>query len=411
MKRTIISGIYISRHISLIITLLLLFSFSWNGQKKMPDKDKSFAVAAYYTPRRGVTPDQLPLDQLTHIIYSFSRVREGEMKVHERAGEIIRGLVKQKENYPDLKVMVACGGWGADGFSDIAETEESRKKFAESAVRLVEEYQLDGIDMDWEYPGLEAGGIKYRPEDTQRFTLVMKALREHLDTLDREIIITFAAAGWQRYYEHIETLEVMKYVDYINIMTYDQIGGNSDYTGHHTALGRINMEDLEGYPLLAYMQSKKEDMARMGYAFEPRSTEKIVDYVIGLGVDPKKILIGGAFYGRSWKGVPPDGNGLYQPNVKIHIGWCSYSRIRSEFENKNGFARYWDPIAKAPYLYNPADSIFMSYDDTLSVKLKTQYAIDKKLGGIMFWQLSDDTQEENSLLDAIDKAVQSEKIK
>ncbi len=259
--------------------------------------------------------------------------------------------------------------------------------------------------MDWEYPGLVAGGIKHRPEDTQRFTLVMKSLREHMDQFKPGLILTFASAGWQRYYEHIETLEVMKYADFMNVMTYDQVGGNSTYTSHHTALGRIDHEDLEGYPLLDYFESKKEEIGSLGYSLDPKSTEKIIDYVLDLGVDPQKILIGGAFYGRSWKGVSPEGNGLYQPNVEIHIGWCSYARIRSEFEGKNGFVRYWDPVAKAPYLYNATDSIFMSYDDPESLRLKTQYAIDKKLGGIMFWQLSDDTKEENSLLDAIDEVA------
>lgn len=392
----------ISRLIMIALMLLVIVQFG-NGQDSR--EENSFAVAAYYVPQRNISPDQLPLDQLTHIIYSFSRVRDGEMKVHERAGDIIKELVKQKDKYPDLKVMVACGGWGADGFSDMAQSDQSRTRFAESVVKFIEEYKIDGIDMDWEYPGMKAGGIKHRPEDTQRFTLLMKSLREHLDSMDSKKILTFASAGWKRYYETIETLEVMKYVDYMNIMTYDQVSGNANFTGHHTALGSLEIEDLEGYPILDFMETRKEEMAKVGMKFEPRSTEKIVDYVIGLGVDPAKILIGGAFYGRSWKGVPPEGNGLHQTNVEIHIGWCPYSLIRSEYESKNGYIRHWDPVAKAPYLYNPADSIFMSYDDTLSVKLKTQYAKEKKLGGIMFWQLSDDTKEENSLLNAIHKAA------
>jgi len=379
----------------------------------MPQKDDNnepTVVAAYYMPRRGVTPGQLPLDKLTHIILSFSHVIDGEMKFRNpRMGEIVSDLVSQKQNYPNLKVMVACGGWGADGFSDMAETEESREKFAESTLRFVEEYRLDGIDMDWEYPGLEAAGIKHRPEDTQRFTLVMKAIREKFNTIDREIILTFAAAGWKRYYEHIETTEVMKYADYINIMTYDQVSGNSKYTGHHTALGLITSDDIKGTPLYGFMEENKGEIDELGYRYEPRSAEKILDYVIGLGVDPARIIIGAAFYGRSWKGVPPENNGLYQTNQGVHTGWGSYAHIRAELENKSGYVRYWDPVAKAPWLYNAADSIFITYDDTASVRLKTEYAVEKKLGGIMFWQLSDDTKEEKSLLDAIYHA--SQKVK
>ena len=137
----------------------------------------------------------------------------------------------------------------------------------------------------------------------------------------------------------------------------------------------------------------------------PGSVEKIVAYCKGLGVRPEQMVVGGAFYGRAWKGVPPQNNGLYQPNAGAHIGWCPYARIRDEFENKNGYQRYWDTVAKAPYLYNAADSIFISYDDTASVRLKTEYVIEQKLGGIMFWQLGNDTKGENSLLDAIYEAA------
>ena len=120
---------------------------------------------------------------------------------------------------------------------------------------------------------------------------------------------------------------------------------------------------------------------------------------------PDQIVIGAAFYGRAWKGVTPEQNGLYQRNGGSYIGWSAYHQIREKFEEKNGFIRYWDEVAKAPYLFNSTDSIFVSYDDTASVKLKTKYAIDNNLGGIMFWELGNDTKEDNSLLDAIFEAA------
>lgn len=105
--------------------------------------------------------------------------------------------------------------------------------------------------------------------------------------------------------------------------------------------------------------------------------------------------------GESGKGVPQIQNGLYQSNKGAYIGWCAYQIIRDTFENKNGYIRHWDSKANAPYLYNPQDSIFISYDDTLSVKLKTQFVKDHRLGGIMFWELGNDTKENNSLVEAI----------
>ncbi len=390
---------------NLYLALLLLIgalACTSESKQEAAEEKPALPILAYYVPGEGNQPAELPLDQLTHIIFSFTKVIDGEMKFRNKEfPEILRALVAQKEKHPQLQVMIACGGWGADGFSDMAFTPESRQKFVNSAIAFIEEYQLDGIDIDWEYPGLPAADTKYRPnEDRENFTLLMKGLREKLDGLGRPQTLTFASAGWERYYDHIELDKVMQYADYMNVMTYDQVVGNTPYTGHHTPLGWIRMEDIKAYPFYEHFETREKESGITG----PGSVKKIVDYCLGLGVRPEQIVIGGAFYGRAWQGVPPANNGLYQPNQGPYISWCPYSRIREEFEDKNGYQRYWDTIAEAPYLYNPTDSIFISYDDTASFRLKTEYAIDKGLGGIMFWQLSLDTKEENGLLDAIYEA-------
>lgn len=361
-----------------------------------------FAVMAYYVPNETFPPDRLPLDQLTHIIYSFSKVIDGEMTFPDtRNDSLMRILVAQREKHPELKVMIACGGWGADGFSDAASTAGARDTFIRSTVAFLERYQLDGLDMDWEYPAIPAAGTKARPADKENFTLLMKGLREAMDTLDRPQTLTFASAGWEPYYYNIETEKVMKYADYMNIMTYDQVGGSSPVTGHHTPLGLIEESDLKGLPIMDTIAKRREERPEAEHDWAPRSAKRIVKYVTSLGVSPAQLIIGGAFYGRAWKGVNPANNGLYQPNQGVHTGWLGYRAIRADYENKNGFVRYWDTVALAPYLFNAQDSIFISYDDPESAALKTQYAREVSLGGIMFWQLSNDTREAESLLDAI----------
>ena len=395
-----------NKHCIFLLLALALFCCTPN-RKELSVQENPFAIMAYYVAEKEYRPDQLPLEKLTHIIFSFTHVIDGEMKFgNEQSAEKLKLLVAQKKNHPHLKVMIACGGWGADGFSDMAHTAENRAKFVNSAISFIEEHQLDGLDIDWEYPGIPAAGTKHRKEDKQNFTLLMKALREKMNTLDRQQILTFASAGWKPYYDNIEIEEVMKHVDYINVMTYDQIIATSPYTGHHTALGWIREEDIAKYPYGKYMADRKEEMAKQGRKWEPQSVEKIVAFCIENGIKPSQIVIGAAFYGRAWKGVHPDQNGLYQPNGGPYIGWSAYHQIREEFEGKNGFQRHWDSVAKAPFLYNTTDSIFISYDDTVSVRLKTKYAMDQNLGGIMFWQLGNDTKEENSLLDKIYEASQ-----
>ncbi|WP_338357870.1 glycoside hydrolase family 18 protein [Yeosuana marina] len=387
------------------IIIFSLMPYVVNVTPYFSDKNTPpFSIIAYYVPEEHYNPENLPLDKLTHIIFSFTKVIDNEMKFQNKDyGKKLKKLVAQRKNHPNLKVMVACGGWGSKGFSDMAYTPASRHKFVNSVVQFNKTYQLDGIDIDWEYPTIPAAGTKGRPEDKQNFTLLMKELREALNSLKRNQTLTFASAGWERYYDNVEINEVLKYADYMNVMTYDQTSGSSPFTGHHTPLGWIKNDDLKQSPEYSVIETRKNELAQLGYDYELRSANKIINYCKNLGVKPEQIIIGAAFYGRAWQGVPPKNNGLYQPNKGPYIGWSAYSQIRKEFETNNNYKRYWDSIASAPYLYSAKDSIFISYDDTVSVRLKTNYALKNKLGGIMFWQLGNDTKEKNNLLDAIYK--------
>lgn len=385
-----------------LLSLMACATKSEQDETKVADKP---VIMAYYVAERNYKPEEIPVEKLTHIIYSFTNVIGGEMKFRrpEAAGPKLAALVEQKKRNPELKVMIACGGWGADGFSDMALTEEGRVKFIQSAHDFIAEYQLDGMDMDWEYPGISGAGTMARPEDTKNFTALMKGLREMLDTFDSPKVLTFASAGWKRYYDFIEVNEVMKYADYTNVMTYDQVSGVSIYTGHHTPLRAVTADEITGTPFQAHLDSLYQNGDNPDA--DPRSAQKIVDFLINEGVDPKQIVIGGAFYGRVWKGVPPVNNGLYQLSGGLHQGWKAYHQIRNEYETDPDFVRHWDDNAEAPYMYNAKDSLFVSYDDTVSVARKTKYAMEKGIGGIMFWELGNDTKEEGSLLDAIYKAA------
>ncbi|MFT6995090.1 MAG: chitinase, partial [Maribacter sp.] len=237
-------NIIISNLILLVFMLGCSPKTKKQGEESQLDKPSHEPVImAYYVPEPNYEPEKIPVEKLTHIIYSFTNVIEGEMKFRnpEEAGLKLEALVKQKNRNPGLKVMIACGGWGADGFSDMALTEEGRSKFIASASEFIVKYKLDGIDMDWEYPGISGAGTMARDVDTKNFTALMKGLREMLDTLDAPKVLTFASAGWKRYYDFIELNEVMKYANFTNVMTYDLVSGVSEYTGHHTALGAVSI--------------------------------------------------------------------------------------------------------------------------------------------------------------------------
>jgi chitinase len=359
-----------------------------------------FQVMAYFYPRGDdFDPDTLQLDRLTHIIFSFTEVKDNEMKFRDEGREpLLRKLAEQKKKYPGLKVMIACGGWGGSGgFSEMARTKKSRREFVQSAVRFIEDYNLDGLDIDWEYPGQPGAGNPYIPEDRENFTALMRELRKAMDRTGREQTLSFAAGASQNFFSHIETGKVMKHADYLNMMTYDFAGGGDRYTSHHTNLGAVTAKDIQGTPAAETLTERRDTTW-------PSSAEEIIEFCIAGGVPPSQIVIGAAFYGKGWRGVPPENNGLYQPAGEGWTGNGRYYALRSGYEDKNGFSRYWDETALAPFLYNPPDSIFITYEDTLSVRLKTEYAIRNRLGGIMFWELGGDVSEDG-LLAAIHAAV------
>lgn len=385
----------------LAAAILMVSCQSRVNPKAESDSAGSINIMAYYFPRDEFHPDQLQLEKLTHLIFSFSLVIDGKMQFKtEEDGRRLEQLVLEKQKHPGLKVMVACGGWTADGFSDAVLNEESRSVFIRSAIEMIEKYRLDGLDIDWEYPTSDEAGIKARPEDKENFTELIKGLRAAMNEIDRPLTLTFAAAGWKGYFRYIEFQEVIKYVDFVNLMTYDQTGGANRFTAHHTALGKRTLDDMKNTPLGQEMIRKNAELPEGADPWEPQSVESIVEFCIQNGCPAEKLVVGAAFYGKAWSGVTPDENGLFQPNTAGTRGG-NFKKLQEEYIDKNGYTRHWDSLAKAPYLFNAADSIFITYDDPESVTLKTSFVKENGLGGIMFWELGGDQFAGGGLLEAI----------
>src|SRR6185503_812291 len=140
--------------------------------EKSPPSGEAFRVIAYVA--GWSMPAKVPADKLTHINFAFARIDEGGRVVFQdpKFDAALASLVALKQQQPALKVLVSVGGWQADGFSDAALSDSSRATFAESAVAFIHQHRIDGIDIDWEYPGQGVAGIKFRPEDKRNFTLL-----------------------------------------------------------------------------------------------------------------------------------------------------------------------------------------------------------------------------------------------
>lgn len=328
-------------------------------------------------------------EKLTHINYAFARIDEqGQLFFPDpSAPSHIKNLRALKSRVPYLKVLVSIGGWGADYFSDVALTDSSRTEFAYQVGELIDTYSLDGVDIDWEYPGQPAAGLTYRVEDKINFTLLIKSIRDRLDELEKRkrrrfpgYVLTIATSASQTYLEHTEMDTLHHFVDHVNVMSYDFYTAGSETTGHHSGLHKSNAS------------VNKERNTRAG-----------IERYLAAGVPPQKIVMGVAFYGRGWSGVQGMNNGLYQ-KYEAFRGAYGYDHIKNMLLDKGGYERYWDEEAKAPFLWNQDSSIFISYEDPESLRYKGSYVRQQELGGIMYWEHRHD--KDGDLLDVLHEMLQ-----
>lgn len=363
---------------SLVITFLLIPGFK-------PDPKTRPIVLAYVGGFRGlVNTDQIAAEKLTHINYAFVDVKNNRAWLHNLATDStnFRKLNQLKLRNPDLKILISIGGWAwSENFSDAVLSDTSRVAFAASAVDIVREYELDGIDIDWEYPGMKGEDNVFRLEDRENFTLMFKALREQLNTLKqqtgKDYFVTTALPGFNAIFTHTDMAQAHQYLDYINVMSYDHFTGGP-LAGHHTNLyasGKVDNEQSGDHAVKLYKEA---------------------------GVPADKLVLGIAFYGRAWQLQNDDPKTHPRSIVKVERGG-GYTFIKDSLLTNPAYKRHWDRKAKAPYLYNADLKRFVSYDDEQSVKAKCRYVKKKGLAGVMFWEYFSDPK--GYLLSEIDREL------
>ena len=352
------------------ILALALFVSTVNAQSS---NAKHLAVIGYYA-GRPTAVDSFPTEKLTHVIFSFCHLNGNRLAIsNSRDSATLVALVGLKAKHPQLKVIVSLGGWGGcQTCTTVFSTDSGRQEFVQSTRELLDNFHADGIDLDWEYPALEnVPGYAYSPADKDNFTAVVRLLRK---TLGKKAEISFAAGGFTDYLRtSIDWKQVAPLVNYINLMSYDLINGYAKQTGHHTAL-----------------YSRPEQV---------ESTDHAIRWLDSAGVPLRKVAIGMAFYARVFAGVDSINNGLYRPCHFLH--GVSYKDQATQLSPDSGYVYHWDKVAQAPYMYNARQQTFASFDDTVSIRVKTEYAIRKGIGGVMFWQMTED-RFNGGLLDVID---------
>lgn len=310
---------------SIASALMMLCCCAWG---KGADNDKEMIVGAYLMGVRNELPD---VNLVTHINYAFGHVNETFDGVLLPEGKGLSQVVGLKKDKPSLKVLLSIGGWGSGRFSEMASDPLKRKSFARDCARIVKESGLDGIDIDWEYPGSGLAGISSSPDDRTNFTLLMRDLRA---SLGKRSLLTIASVCNADY---IDFKAVLPYLDYVNVMSYDM---GTQHT-HHAALYR------SGYA---------------GYCTADEAVRKHID----AGVPRQKIVMGMPFYGRGVEGYVP-----YR-------------------EGESSDVEFWDDTAKVPMILDSLGNMLFGYENARSIAEKCRYIVSGGLRGGMYWEYNDD---------------------
>jgi GH18 family chitinase len=293
------------------------------------------------------------------------------------AGKPNKNTLVGKAHAHDVKVLISIGGWTwSKPFPLLASNDVSRKRFADACCDLIKKYDIDGIDIDWEYPGykLHGGGNA----DKQNFTLLLTAVRTALDKLELEkskkLYLTIASGVSEQHLASIEWSNVTGLVDIINLMTYNYSGPWDATTGHNA-------------PLFS-------NSTTGGSMCIDRTVNSLIEKHL---VDPSKIALGMAFYARTSltkNNAQLNVSALKQADNKTFMSDNGTPEYYNVLLNSHKFIANWDWDAKVPYLVGKNNlNSFVSYDDPVSVGIKAGYAMAKGLRGAVLWELTGDYTE------------------
>lgn len=308
-----------------------------SGEEAIAASRESKVVVAYVTSWSEVMPDP---QYMTHINYAFGHVNESFNGVKIDNEERLRQIVDLRKQKPELKVLLSIGGWGSGRFSEMAANDEYRCAFAADCDRVVKEFALDGIDIDWEYPTSSMANISSSPDDTENFTLLMQDIRA---AIGNEKELTLATVASARY---IDFKAILPSVDFVNIMAYDMASAPK----HHSAL----------YP--------------SGHSGDITSDGAVTAH-LKAGVPPSKLVMGMPFYGRGGDGYP---------------SFQDYNKVGN---TDTQYTEKWDEVAQVPYLADKNDTLVFGFENPRSLAIKCQYILDKDLLGGMYWDYSGDNEQ------------------
>ncbi|KAH8547892.1 glycoside hydrolase superfamily [Umbelopsis sp. PMI_123] len=363
-------------------------------------------------------PANIDFSKYTHINYAFAVQYQGNTPQWADSGVLDPSV---QYGFPKLvslahaagvKVVVSVGGWsGSVAFSGMASSAANRAQFIAWNINFIQQYGTDGVDLDWEYPTSTGAGCNaVNANDITNFAALVKEMRAALDSnfpsVHKELTLAVHLTPWGGATIVPDATAFTPYVDRFNVMSFDVNGAWNATSGPNSPL-----HNTPGW----------------GY---PYGLVEGVQSWISAGVPASQIAAGVAFYGRAQTLTVSSTTTQYNPAVvgaplgdQLDGPWqdayCSsdsqsasgvwrYTYMRSQglltspTTAASPWIRSFDNVTQTPWLFNPTNKQYISYDDPVSVGLKADYAISAGLAGLFCWSVDEDNGE---LLAAMQKVL------
>lgn len=297
------------------------------------------------------------------------------------------GVIRPGENVPNrefaseahkhgVQVLLSLGGWGWDAqFAQMVTNPEAEGRYVDSVLRLVDDHDYDGLDLDWEYPDSR--------EEVPGFERLARRLRAGLDRLSerkqRPMVLTMAAAAHPQTLAWLTNDFLLETMDWVNVMTYDYAGGWAGFAGHNAPFRPSAKAPLDG---------RHSVTTTFEYLLEER------------GFPPERLALGLPLYGRAYSVATPYADTEGTPDAGRSVTYREASKNQHE-----GWRRSFDDETQTPWLAAPQGDTVLSYDDAESIALKTKWARDQGLRGVFFWEVSQDRVDGSNVLQQAAKAT------